>query len=241
MKKLLLSLLIVLACALPVQAAEMVTIENVSKDEVYNEILTVYMKNGFMIQESNEHNLIFRSDNVSMNFAITWGSKAYIQHYFNLAQIKNDVLVSHEIRVIDGDEVSPLTREAIPRYFTANKEYAEEGLSRTVAFISGLKAHFNGRYFYGFMPGEKKKKDYIEILEVFPSYSAEKIGLKPNDQIIKINGQVVKKISRSIFDVIAMESALHNQPIHLEIRRKKEILKFTLKPDFAPAKKSEAP
>lgn len=36
MKKLLLSLLLVLACSLPVQAAEMVTINDVSKDEVYN-------------------------------------------------------------------------------------------------------------------------------------------------------------------------------------------------------------
>lgn len=36
MKKLLLSLLLMLACSLPVQAAEMVTIENVSKDDVYN-------------------------------------------------------------------------------------------------------------------------------------------------------------------------------------------------------------
>lgn len=38
MKKLLLSLslLLVLACSLPVQAAEMVMIENVSKDDVYN-------------------------------------------------------------------------------------------------------------------------------------------------------------------------------------------------------------
>lgn len=36
MKKTLLSLLLVLACSLPVQAAEMVTINDVNKDDVYN-------------------------------------------------------------------------------------------------------------------------------------------------------------------------------------------------------------
>lgn len=240
MKKLLLSLLLVLACSLPVQAAEIVTINDVNKDDVYNHILTTFMKSGFMIQESNEHNLIFRNDRSDMNFAINWGSDAYRQFAFNLAQIENNVLVSYEIRIISGNKVHPLTKEAIPYYFPVNKDDAERGLNGTLSFLRHLKLQFNGAYIFGFNDTGKKKKDYVEITEVTPNYPFEKAGIKAGDRIVKINEQYIKKLSYFAFDTIIIQSLLNNQPINLQVRRNKDILDFKVIPIFEPAKKLEA-
>lgn len=240
MKKLLLSLLLILACSLPVQAAEMVTINDVNKDDVYNYILTSYMKGGFMIQENNEHSLIFRNNNTSMDFAINWGSDSYIQHAYNFAQIGKDTLVNYEIRAVSGNRINPFTKEAIPYYFPINKEYAENGLNRTLITLFSLKNHFNGAYYYGFTPNKKKKKDYFEIIKITPNYPAEKAGLKSGDKLIKINEQPIKKMSYATFDTIILRSSLEVQPIDLEIRRDKDILHLKIFPIFIPTKKLEA-
>lgn len=240
MKKLLLSLLLMLACSLPVQAAEVVTINDVSKDDVYNHILTTFVKSGFMIQESNEHSLIFRNDRSDMNFAINWGSDAYRQFAFNLAQIENNVLVSYEIRIISGNKVHPLTKEAIPYYFPVNKDDAERGLYHTFSYLRNLKSHFSGTYMFGFNDNGKKKKDYIEITEVTPNYPFDKTGIKIGDQITKINDQDIKKISYFAYNTIIMQSLLNNQPINLQVRRNKDIWDFKVIPIFEPAKKLEA-
>lgn len=212
MKKLLLSLLLMLACSLPVQAAEMVTINDVSKDDVYNAVLTMYMKAGYTIQENNDHSLIFRNDKTNMKFALNWGSDAYLQHIFNLAQINKDVLVSHEIRVVSGNKMHPLTKEAIPYYFPVNKDDAEVGLEQTFKTIRGLKSYFNGTYLFGLAKKPKKEKDYIQVTEITPNYPADKSGLIPGDKIIKINDQLVKKISYSAFETIILQASLNNHP-----------------------------
>lgn len=239
MKKILLSLLLVLACSLPVQAAEMVTINDTSKDDVYNYILTRCMKAGYTIQENNEHSLIFRNDNTSMNFAVNWGSDAYIQLVFNFAQTGNDVLISHEIRAISGNKIHPFTKEAMPYYFPANKDDAEVGLEQTFRTICDIKHHFNGGWFYGFAFA-KKKKDYIEVVKISPSYPAEIIGLKKGDQIIKINDQAIKKITTSAFDVIIRKSSINNESVALQVRREKNVLNFSISPMFVSVKELEA-
>lgn len=240
MKKLLLSLLLLLACSLPVQAAEMVTINDVNKDDVYNYILTRCMKAGYTIQENNEHSLIFRNDNTSMNFAVNWGSNAYIQLVFNFAQTGNDVLISHEIRAVSGNKIHPFTKEAMPYYFPVNKDDAEIGLVHTVNFLRNIKTEFNGTYLFGLRKKTKKEKDYVEVTEVTPNYPAEKSGLIAGDKIIKINDQLINKNSYIAFDTIFLRASLNNQPINLKVRRNKDILDFTIIPIFEPAKELEA-
>lgn len=232
MKKFIFTFLLVLAFVLPVHAAEMVTIENVSKSDVYNYVLTFNMKNGTTILENNEHSLIFRKDVPDLKFSSIWGSDAYVKYVYNFAQVEKNVLFSFEMQIISGQRVSPLTKESLPLYLPSAKDDAEKGYLGTIKTLAFTKHHFNGLCRYGFVPARTKKKNAVEIADVIANSPAEKAGLQKGDKITKIDSRPVKDMSYAIFESLLLQDTLDVKVMTLEVQIEKELLTFSITPQF---------
>lgn len=103
MKKLLLSLLLMLACSLPVQAAERysVDLENVKKKDAIDFIVNDLIYRGFSIMTINDYQIIMRKDADDFASKALYGSDFNRTPEFrleiNLAQLSNDLkLVAFE-------------------------------------------------------------------------------------------------------------------------------------------------
>lgn len=197
MKRLLLPFLILCFTILtgltaPAQAAEILTVANASQDDVYSYILKDNLKKGLMLQSISEYSLVFEDTKTkSIPFIINWGDNSKIMLIYNIAPVKQNVIVSCEFQIISDpgtmdEKIHVATPENIQAYPPSYKESLTTGNQVVKSSLRSIKAAFNGIYLYGFSYVLKQKE--VLIVKVWPDSPAEKAGLLAGDKITKING-----------------------------------------------------
>lgn len=230
MKKLLFLLLIALSTSLPVQAAEQITIKSTPKDLVYKYTEGYNKINGLVLHKASKDRLEFKFGTKSSLITDLWGNDAYTLLVFDISQIGKDVLIKHEVCVIQGNQTTPFTKETIQYLPFKKKNIAKYGLAITIDNLCEIKSAFNGRYSYGYLCNGNK------IVKVLPNFPAMKLGLKVGDRIIKINNCTVNASSRAEILTLVRTASMNRQPLELQIQRGKEILDFKIPPTYITTK-----
>ena len=187
---LILSLFIIFP-ALPVNAAEVLTLRNATQKDVYDYILTENLKKGLLIKSLSEYNITFEDPRKKdIQFILNWGSDAKLVHVFNIAPIGQNVIVSYEVQIISNagalDETTQVaSKETISTSPSPFREDLVLGYKMTKNTLRSMKAVFNGIYLYGFSYELKHKQ--IWVTKIWPNLPASKAGLLAGDKIIKIN------------------------------------------------------
>lgn len=224
--------------ALPVQAAETVTVNNVGKQDVYNFVLTAGLQAGYTLQSSGDYNIVFRqSVENDIGFTLNWGAHSFLLHNFTIAPTGSDVMVSYEIQIVAVDKYGNqnprvASWESVPGYFPAYREDVEKCALLTTQSLRMVKAQFNGLYMYGMKFDSEKKRNSIEITEISKDSVAGGVGLKKGDLIVFIDSQPIKKISHSMFTAIIAKYNTIGAPLTFGIKRDNSNLTFTITPNF---------
>lgn len=108
--------------------------------------------------------------------------------------------------------------------------YAKPPLHRILILFSGSFFNFVLAIvifcFAGMIVGIPTEKVSTTVWRVIPGSPAEKVGLKPKDVILKIQGKEVKD-GKDMINIIHKSA---NKKLVLEVRRNKKILKFSVTP-----------
>lgn len=174
-----------------VNAAEVLTLKNVTQRDVYDYILAENLKKGYVIKSISEYNLLLEDmKKKDIQFALNWGLDAKRLHTFNVAQTGENVIVSYEIQIISNpggldETVNVASKENINNSSFPCSEDLIAGYKATKNTLRSLKAAFNGIYMYGFSYELKYKQ--ILITKVWPDLPASKSGMLAGDKIIRIN------------------------------------------------------
>lgn len=220
-------------------ASEMITLKDVPKKVIYEDILAACMKSGLTIKTTSEYSLVFEDNRRRpLEFTLNWGAGAKVLHSFNFVQNNDDTIVSYEIQIVSHpgsakEQTNAAIKENLPIYFPGNRDDLKHYISETNDLLMALKTKYNGSYLYGLSLADEKKKNYIEITNIRQEFPAAKDGLVVGDKIVKFDGNAVKSLSKYDIDNLLYKGD-DGASITLTILRDNKEFEVTLTKQFFP-------
>ncbi len=162
-------------------------------------------------------------------FILMATSNTYVTNQINQTI---DGYAAQEIGIMQGDKIIELGGKKIK-----NKYDLDKVMQKSNGEIINLKIERNGEILdYNIKPTEVKNKstgiylgENCKILAIEKNSSAEKQGLKANDEIIKINNEEINGDTNKIIEIIQQKGL---NTILLTIKRGDEEIKIELTPDY---------
>lgn len=220
---------------LPVQAAETITLEEVSADKIKNAITTVSTNSGMTAVAGAENELIFE---IPYSGTLNWGADAKTRHIYRLTEQEGEKLeLSLELQRITGEgtpneKISVLSWDKQKKYPKQYRSEVEEEAAYTLECLRQIKLSFNGGYWIGFTPSPIITDDHVLVEEVAENGPSNKAGLQAGDLILSVNGKKIDKMSYVYFDAMLNRTNIEGEPLNLVVKRGGEKIKLTVEPIY---------
>lgn len=221
MKKLLMTLMLVLLGAMPCLAGSEIIIKKADKDEVLQFATGLYLmvNNQYALEREGESTVFLTTAKIGE------GPEAYEEKLSFVASEKDE-----------GDVLLEIHDAKLRR--DANGKMKFEQVSRPGPerfYLSLIKSMFNDHYTFGYTLSATYKDGGFVMDDVMKGFPMELAGVKDGDILVAVNKVEIKPEDEAMYNDVALPAAFTGKATEFTVLRQGERISFTVKPKAAKA------